>query len=174
LSNQSTDWGKHDGEGSEHRLNGKSFSMEMHLVHYNSRYSSIQKAVSSGDPEALVVIGIFLQASPNYLPNHSLRPIISNLEGVKNKTAFWEKVDVPIDLSKLIPFGSRIYYYRGSLTTPGCNEVVDWYVFETPVQISSSDVKAFRQVSDDEGLPLMENHRPIQPVNSRKVQLLAH
>lgn len=36
--------------------------------------------------------------------------------------------------------------YEGSLTTPGCHEIVNWYVFTDPIPISSQqleEIKAF-------------------------------
>ena len=35
---------------------------------------------------------------------------------------------------------SDYYRYFGSLTTPGCNEVVQWTVFKQPIQISANQV----------------------------------
>ena len=34
--------------------------------------------------------------------------------------------------------------YDGSLTTPGCNEVVHWINFLTPINISASQLAMFR------------------------------
>ena len=34
------------------------------------------------------------------------------------------------------------YRYYGSLTTPGCNEVVQWTIFTTPIPISAKQVCA--------------------------------
>ena len=42
--------------------------------------------------------------------------------------------------------------YDGSLTTPGCNEVVHWINFLTPLNISASQLAMFRY----EGI----NHQP--------------
>lgn len=36
------------------------------------------------------------------------------------------------------------YRYEGSLTTPMCNEVVVWTVFEGPVEVSSDQVRCWR------------------------------
>lgn len=34
----------------------------------------------------------------------------------------------------------NFYRYFGGLTTPGCNEIVRWTVFETPIGISAAQV----------------------------------
>ena len=36
--------------------------------------------------------------------------------------------------------GPAYYYYKGSLTTPGCNEVVNWIVMENTIPISEYQV----------------------------------
>ena len=42
--------------------------------------------------------------------------------------------------------GPVYYYYKGSLTTPGCNEVVNWIVLEKTVPISESQVRIYTYV----------------------------
>ena len=44
-------------------------------------------------------------------------------------------------LNSFLPTGSQLetfYRYEGSLTTPGCNEVVIWTVFKNPIPITKS------------------------------------
>jgi len=45
--------------GSDHRINGRTYPVEMHLVHMNSKYSSINDAVKNKD--GLAVLGIFME-----------------------------------------------------------------------------------------------------------------
>ena len=45
--------------GSEHTINGKRYAAEFHLVHYNSKYNSLNDAAPNAD--GLAVIGIMLE-----------------------------------------------------------------------------------------------------------------
>ena len=47
-------WGSSDAQGSEHKVEGKSFPMELHLVHWNKKYSSVEEAVNKEDGLAVI------------------------------------------------------------------------------------------------------------------------
>eukprot|EP00088_Acartia_fossae_P022196 TRINITY_DN23456_c0_g1_i1.p1 TRINITY_DN23456_c0_g1~~TRINITY_DN23456_c0_g1_i1.p1 ORF type:complete len:124 (-),score=25.49 TRINITY_DN23456_c0_g1_i1:77-448(-) len=59
--------------------------------------------------------------------------------------------------------------YMGSLTTPTCNEAVHWINFLTPLKISSRQLEVFRTLLDGHDRPIVDNYRPPQPLNGRKV-----
>ena len=50
------------------------------------------------------------------------------------------KLDSLMDLTTWVIDKSDYYRYFGSLTTPGCNEVVQWTVFKQPIPISANQV----------------------------------
>jgi len=54
-------WGGENGRGSEHTVDGKMFSAELHLVHYNSKYGDFGSAADK--PDGLAVLGIFLKVT---------------------------------------------------------------------------------------------------------------
>ncbi|VEL14259.1 unnamed protein product [Protopolystoma xenopodis] len=59
-------WGSDDHWGSEHLVDGRSFSAELHLVFFNEKYSSFQAAIENKD--GISVLGVFLQVIyANYL-----------------------------------------------------------------------------------------------------------
>lgn len=55
-------WGARDGEGSEHTVDGRAYSGELHLVHWNtSKYNSFPEA--AGQADGLAVLGVLLTVS---------------------------------------------------------------------------------------------------------------
>ena len=47
----------------------------------------------------------------------------------------------PLSLQDLMPTDlDKFYRYSGSLTTPGCNEIVTWTVFDKPIYLSEIQV----------------------------------
>merc|ERR1712016_99717 len=52
-------WGGENARGSEHTVDGKSFSAELHLVHYNTKYGDLGNAVDK--PDGLAVLGMFIK-----------------------------------------------------------------------------------------------------------------
>ncbi len=59
--------------------------------------------------------------------------------------------------------------YSGSLTSPGCAEVVTWHVLTKDVAITTAQLNALRTLRDDEDLLLTKNFRPVQPLNGRTI-----
>jgi len=49
-------WGSTNTVGSEHRIAGTQYALEMHLVHYNRKYPNISVAIDKSD--GLAVIGV--------------------------------------------------------------------------------------------------------------------
>ena len=132
-------WGQNsiDG-GSEHLLRSKRYAAEMHLVHYNTKYSSFAEATNHAD--GLAVLGVLLDTTNNPNDNSGLEKITSKLVDVEESGA--ETVlSSPLKLNDLLPSNKKLFYrYRGSLTMPNFNEIVTWTVFKTPVFVSERQV----------------------------------
>ncbi|KIY98548.1 Carbonic anhydrase [Monoraphidium neglectum] len=76
-----------------------------------------------------------------------------------------------IDPRQLLPRPGTAYIrYSGSLTTPGCNEGVEWYVMLETVPVTPEQVLAFGQYVSG-GKSLAQNSRPVQPLNGRAFDL---
>ncbi len=128
---------------SEHTVEGRSYPLELHLVHQAS-------------DKSLAVIGVLLaEGAPNMV-----------------LTRFWERLPkaegeagtgVTIAVQDLLPRNIDDYFtYSGSLTTPPCTESVRWIVLKRPVEVSKAQVAAFRAVFSN-------NARPTQPLGARLV-----
>lgn len=138
----------HFHAASEHSINGKHSEMEMHLVHQRS-------------DGALGVVGV----------------MINRGETTERFAAIWAELpvhpkeerhidDVTIDAASLLPAERTYYRYDGSLTTPPCSEGVAWFVLQSPIEMSDSQISAFTSV-------ISKNNRPVQPLYSRGVSASA-
>ncbi|XP_066977822.1 uncharacterized protein [Macrobrachium rosenbergii] len=157
-------WGSDNTKGSEHLVNENSYPCELHLVHYKTEYGSAAEAMKYSD--GLAVLGVFLEIAPADNPN--LTPVLDGFSSIQ--TAGTEHSITPTALSNLLPFSTDGFYrYKGSLTTPTCNEIVIWTVFEQPIPVSTAQMVKFRQLYDEKGHQILENYRPVQPLNGRMV-----
>ncbi|VDK87787.1 unnamed protein product [Dibothriocephalus latus] len=129
-------WGHESRWGSEHHVDGFSYSGEMHLVFLAERYSAQNDALE--DPEGLCVLGVFLHAGTK--ENKGLKTLVKTIEKLHNASE--AVLDTPIDIFEIVPNLSRYYTYEGSLTTPPCSECVRWIVCADPVEISDSQISA--------------------------------
>ena len=122
---------------SEHRVGGRSYEMELHLVH---------KAADGG----LAVLGVFLTRGPS---STALAPIFNALPAAGNMA----KAELPASFNPddFLPRNRKHFSYAGSLTTPPCSEGVRWFVLEEPVAVADDHLARFAQL-----IPF--NARPVQ------------
>ncbi|XP_055489644.1 carbonic anhydrase 13-like [Leucoraja erinacea] len=157
-------WGAHDGQGSEHVVDGEAFSAELHLVHWNAdKYESFEVAAQA--PDGLAVIGVFLKVSNH---NPALKRLISSLDCVQEKCSRIEFND--FNPHTLLPPSLQFWTYLGSLTTPPLYESVIWIVLKDHIPISKEQIARFRTLQFTGPDHLMkDNFRPPQPLNNREV-----
>jgi len=130
---------------SEARIHGKTYDMELHLVH----------ADQAG---RLAVVAVLLERGPE---SPLVRELWKNVPREKEKEAALEAVQ--INVAELLP-GDRGYYtLEGSLTTPPCTENVTWFVLKRPVTISADEVAEF-------STRYRQDARPTQPLYGRVVR----
>jgi carbonic anhydrase len=139
---------------SEHRVDGITYPMEMHLVHTR------RGASPDGIPDYLV-IGVFLRmGNPNRFIAEFLNAIpeeegqSTSVEGVY----FEDALPPDFDLDRI-----RYYHYRGSLTTPPYTESVEWLVLKEVFEASPEQIQRINELEGD-------NARRVQALYNRVVE----
>lgn len=72
-------WGHDSTTGSEHAIEDEFYSMEAHLVHYDSKFDNFTAAVNSGEPKALAVIAVFIAEGFHMHHNAGFDTIADNI-----------------------------------------------------------------------------------------------
>jgi carbonic anhydrase len=129
---------------SENIVHGKTFAMEMHLVHKNA------------EGELAVVAVMFDQGKANA----ELEKLWKIMPDKIDQTV---KVDTHLNLNKLLPKNKTYWRYSGSLTTPPCSEGVVWIIIKQPLTVSPDQLKKFTSTMHH------HNNRPVQPLHGRVV-----
>ena len=132
-------WGSTDDQGSEHTIDGFRFPLEMHLVHINKKYTK-NSTLAMEKPDGLAVIGIFFNIIEEDNPILDKVAFAADTLSLVNATTPIKSTLRLQDFFDEIP-DSDFYSYQGSLTTPGCNQVVSWIVMEDTIPISLSQVR---------------------------------
>jgi len=160
-------WGSVDGQGSELTINGKSYSAEFHIVHYNSKYGDPNNAVDK--PDGLAVLGVFLKIGKAHPEFEKVCEVLGDIkakgEVVRLKRAF--------DPDQTLPDDRSFFTYLGSLTTPPLFESVTWIVFEEPVEISKEQLEKMRDIHEGDNLDsdkVVDNFRPPCCQGTRRVK----
>jgi len=131
---------------SEEKVDGKAYPLVAHLVH------------KSAEGKLAVVAVLFKQGRENA----TLKPVFARLPAKEGDKVALEGT---IDVGALLPADHAYFSFPGSLTTPPCSEEVRWQVLKTPVEISGTQLAAFRKL-------YRMNARPVQPLNERQVVLV--
>merc|ERR1740128_1239991 len=160
-------WSNSSKAGAEHQVEGVEFPMELHLVHKNTKYNNLTEAL--GHDDGLAVVGILFKVASE--ENPGLEDLDDVLSGMKDSNS----ASAPHNLKvcNFMPRGCDpkatcdCFFYKGSLTTPTCNEVVDWNVLQEATHISERQFNIFRSLID------INNYRPVQPLNGRRVSVTA-
>ena len=109
---------------SEHTIEGKSFPMEMHLVHVSKQGK-------------IAVLGVLIEEGSH---NSVFDPVVEHIPLEVGSEEHLENVRVEID--DLFPEDYSTFRYAGSLTTPPCSEGVRWFcVCSAPGVVGTADPK---------------------------------
>lgn len=145
--------GDKNNKGAEHVLNDIRYSLELHIIHKNRKYQTLEEALTHRD--GLAVLGFFYQIKEYESPEiTSIARNLAALEEHNNE----QTLNYTFTLASLLGNlnTERFYTYRGSLTTPPCSEAVTWILFPDTLSISLTQIAKFRELSND-GLMLVNN-----------------
>ncbi|KAM8703951.1 hypothetical protein ACLKA7_008558 [Drosophila subpalustris] len=162
-------WGSPNSRGAEHLINKKRYDIEMHIVHRNTRYNDVSEALNH--PDGIAVLGIMMKIV--YTPDRIYPGLKKIFNQLPNLIEYHAEAELPgsITLGQLLgDLNTRDFYsYKGSLTTPDCQESVTWTVFSRPIPIAYRDAAKFWNLLDANGNPIENNYRVLQPRNNRPV-----
>jgi carbonic anhydrase len=128
---------------SEEKIRGKAYPMVAHLVH------------KSATGQLAVVAVLFEEGDEN----KALKAVFSGLPAKDGETV---KLTSGFNTMDVLPAYKGYYKFVGSLTTPPCSEGVRWQVLKQRVELSKTQIAAFRKL-------YKMNARPVQPLHGRKV-----
>lgn len=164
-------WGASDKQGSEHTVDNRSYSAELHFVHYNmEKYRNLSKAARN--PDGLVVLSVFLDAQENHHNQAELEKIVSQLKTVTLKGEH-SIIKQAVRIENLLPPNKSYWSYQGSLTTPPYFESVTWFIFKQPLKCSRNQIQRFRTIMSslkaEQEACIKCNFRKVQPLNGRTI-----
>lgn len=156
-------WGLMSTHGSEHSINGNFYALELHMVHYACKYNNFSSALlawkNESNPYVLAVVGILFELSAH--DNTNLDAILN--DQVMSDIIEYDGYRVVDDfkLFDLIPKDKDFYHYKGSLTTPPCTEIVNWYVMKHVSKVSEKQLETLRSLINNENVHTTHNWRNI-------------
>ena len=83
---------------------------------------------------------------PNGTPLHNLEKIWDHFPSKIDKEMIFHQ-DI-ISLIDVLPEKKTYFHYFGSLTTPPCSENVNWFVLDTPIEVSRDQISYFQKFID--------------------------
>ena len=121
----------------EHTVDGTRYPMEQHAVFKDARTGQ------------LAVVGLFYRIG-------ATSPFLARFPAVPERSG--ERVQSPrlVNLQESLTATNSYFAYRGSLTTPPCDEIVTWLVLKTPAEMSQAQFDQVWRVMGN-------NFRPTQP-----------
>ena len=168
-------WGSTNDQGSEHIIDGKSYPMEMHIVHWNLDVGKDPNSATKKDAyNSLEVLSVLFEVGEKNEKYDSFFNAAKDVS-MENSTS---TIENGLKLKDLLPEDTNSFYrYRGSLTTPPCNEIVMWTVFQEHINVSQSQLDIIRKVTynrkgENEPRDISNNYRLPQKLNERNVTLV--
>jgi carbonic anhydrase len=110
---------------SSHRIDGRSYEIEMLLYHKNTITKNI------------LVVSVFLEMNDAVSPSKSF--LDQFIDYIPASTRTVKELDLGADwnIFQLIPFDKSFYNYSGSILKTPCTQNTEWIIYRTPVNAST-------------------------------------
>ena len=155
-------WGPYSDQskGSEHLVDNKASELEVHFVHVK------QDAQDKTARDYYAVLSVRADGCPGDCTKGHIFTKLYNARVWKYRS----KVSVSgILLSSLLPSTLDYYYYQGSLTTPSCDQTVQWFLLKNTIKVPNLYLMSLTYIRDNFGNRITNNYRLTQPHNGRIV-----
>lgn len=156
--------------GSSLTIDGKVYTLQQFHMHAQSEHTFEGQGptpieihfVHQADDNSLAVVGVLaVQGSENPAYSAVMDNLPAEVEEIEDSDVL-AIGDSRINAADMLPDVQTIYHYPGSLTTPGCGEDVAWHVFAASIEMSESQILAFKDRYPN-------NARPVQPIGDREL-----
>mmetsp|Transcript_28585 Transcript_28585/g.33036 ORF Transcript_28585/g.33036 Transcript_28585/m.33036 type:complete len:323 (+) Transcript_28585:35-1003(+) len=159
-----THWNLH--APSEHKIEGEGFDAELQI------YFDLLSSFTPIENRTKAVVSILLSTFSNSTSNGSsvLAPFGLGANSTNTTLNFSRVIQEAIPLTDA---GTVLYYtYQGSLTTPPCSEIVNWYVIAEALPISWTDLDYLNSLwaSNTTFADGLGNNRTTQNLNGRSIK----
>jgi carbonic anhydrase len=138
---------------SEHRIDGKTFDLELHFVHKDREGNVTVAGVLFNEGSENKILKELFAALEREAPSGKASAEVSGGEAIKLEA---------LNPAELFDVSFSMYRYDGSLTTPPCTEGVKWGVSSRPQELSKAQLAAFKAFYNG-------NNRPVQALHGRPV-----
>ena len=150
-------------KGSEHLVDNKSSDLELHFVHVK------QHARDRKASDYYAVLSVRGRSQPSQDRTTKWREIFKKLNVVEFRKYRSKMTVSGIHLLSLLPRSLDYYYYQGSLTTPSCDQTVQWFLLKSTIGVPKLYVDLLTAVRNNYGRHITNNCRQTQPLNGRTV-----
>lgn len=156
-------WGTEEAVGSEHKIGGKAYSMEVHALHYDPNYDDVSDGVNITG--GVAVLSVLVEIGDE--DNTAFSKLVSHFSEIENEGENVTITDT-FSLDSILPSSKEVYYrYTGNCRS-ACDRIVNWTIFREPITISASQMREFRKLAE-KNKGMQNNYRTTVSLDGRTV-----